>query len=78
MYGYNAEPPIAIPIYTVLPYCVIIPGGYLWTLEASPIWNMNAQLASCQVYAHPMWPGQLCVRMSINDIPDRDGHVRTA
>ena len=23
MYGYNAEPPIAIPIYTVLPYCVI-------------------------------------------------------
>ena len=24
MYGYNAEQPIAIPIYTVLPYCVII------------------------------------------------------
>ena len=24
MYGYNAEPPIAIPIYTVLLYCVII------------------------------------------------------
>ena len=23
MYGYNTEPPIAIPIYTVLPYCVI-------------------------------------------------------
>ena len=23
MYGYNAEPPIAIPMYTVLPYCVI-------------------------------------------------------
>ena len=23
VYGYNAEPPIAIPIYTVLPYCVI-------------------------------------------------------
>ena len=23
MYSYNAEPPIAIPIYTVLPYCVI-------------------------------------------------------
>ena len=23
MYGYNAEPPIAIPIYTVLPYCVM-------------------------------------------------------
>ena len=23
IYGYNAEPPIAIPIYTVLPYCVI-------------------------------------------------------
>ena len=23
MYGYNAEQPIAIPIYTVLPYCVI-------------------------------------------------------
>ena len=23
MYGYNAEPPIAIPIYTVLPYYVI-------------------------------------------------------
>ena len=27
MYGYNAEPPIAIPIYTVLPYCVI--GDYV-------------------------------------------------
>ena len=24
MYGYNDEPPMAIPIYTVLPYCVII------------------------------------------------------
>ena len=24
IYGYNAGPPIAIPIYTVLPYCVII------------------------------------------------------
>ena len=23
MYGYNAETPIAIPIYTVLPYCVM-------------------------------------------------------
>ena len=23
MYGYSAEQPIAIPIYTVLPYCVI-------------------------------------------------------
>ena len=27
MYGYNAEPPIAIPIYTVLPYCVIGQAG---------------------------------------------------
>ena len=26
MYGYNAEPPIAIPIYTVLPYCVMQEG----------------------------------------------------
>ena len=25
MYGYNAEQPIAIPIFTVLPCCVIIP-----------------------------------------------------
>ena len=24
MYGYNAGPPLAIPIYTVLPYCVMI------------------------------------------------------
>ena len=24
MYGYNAGPPMAIPIYTVLPYCVIV------------------------------------------------------
>ena len=24
MYGYNANPPMAIPIYTVLLYCVII------------------------------------------------------
>ena len=23
MYGYNAGPPMAIPIYTVLPYCVM-------------------------------------------------------
>ena len=25
MYGYNAGPPMVIPIYTVLPYCVIYP-----------------------------------------------------
>ena len=25
MYGHNAGPPMAIPIYTVLPYCVIFP-----------------------------------------------------
>ena len=24
MYGYNAGQPMAIPIYTVLPYCVIV------------------------------------------------------
>ena len=24
VYGYNAGPPMAIPIYTVLPYCVIV------------------------------------------------------
>ena len=30
MYGYNAEPPIAIPIYTVLPYCVIRTPGRMW------------------------------------------------
>ena len=24
MHGYNAGPPMAIPIYTVLPYCVIM------------------------------------------------------
>ena len=24
MYGYNAGPPMAFPIYTILPYCVII------------------------------------------------------
>ena len=24
MYGYNAGQPMAIPIYTVLPYCVIL------------------------------------------------------
>ena len=29
------------------------------------------QWALCQVY--DMQPAQLCVRMSINDIPDRDG-----
>ena len=32
MYGYNAGPPMAIPIYTVLPYCVIqeyISGAHL-------------------------------------------------
>ena len=26
---YNAEPPIAIPIYTVLPYCVILHNLFL-------------------------------------------------
>ena len=32
MYGYNAEQPIAIPIYTVLPYCV----KYTRTRSRSP------------------------------------------
>ena len=32
MYGYNAEPPIAIPIYTVLPYCVIYTLYYIHVL----------------------------------------------
>ena len=27
MYGYNAEQPIAIPMYAVLPYCVIYSRG---------------------------------------------------
>ena len=37
MYGYNAEPPIAIPIYTVLPYCVI------------PLHTVMSQCRSCIV-----------------------------
>ena len=39
MYGYNAEPPIAIPIYTVLPYCVIIQG---WVVSVN-----RRRLGSC-------------------------------
>ena len=38
MYGYNAEHPIAIPIYTVLLYCVIdVVHGYCnkWRLKAN-------------------------------------------
>ena len=33
--------------------------------------------SACQVYASPTRPAQLCACMSINDIPDRDGQVRT-
>ena len=34
MYGYNAEPPIAVPIYTVLPYCVMYVGQLVaWALS---------------------------------------------
>ena len=39
MCGYNAEPPIAIPIYTVLPYCVIV--GYVHTFTAANIKSQN-------------------------------------
>ena len=39
--------------------------------------NMHAQWASHQFHASPMRPAQLCACMSINDIPDRDGHVHT-
>ena len=45
--------------------------------------NMHSQRASRQYYyAHAHKPtctciAQLCVRMSINDIPDHDGHVHT-
>ena len=45
--------------------------------SVSGIRNMHAQWASRQVYASPMRPAQLCVCMSINDIPDCDGHVHT-
>ena len=38
---------------------------------------IHVQWASYQVYAFLTRPAQLCMRMSINDIPDRDGHVHT-
>ena len=37
--------------------------------------NTHAQWISCQVYASLTQPAQLCARMSINNIPDCDGHV---
>ena len=43
MYGYNAEQPIAIPIYTVLPYCVIWSVGY------------TAYLTMTNVVHHPFY-----------------------
>ena len=41
MYGYNAKPPIAIPIYTVLPYCVINRNSFVYGcfLDASMGFN---------------------------------------
>ena len=39
--------------------------------------NTHEQWVLCQVYASPTRPVQLCVHMSINDIPDCDGHVGT-
>ena len=36
MYGYNAGPPIAIPIYTVLPYCVIL-------VKCSALWASGSE-----------------------------------
>ena len=46
MYGYNAGQPMAIPIYTVLPYCVIniIEDDACEILqEERPLWFRNWQ-----------------------------------
>ena len=42
MYGYNAAQPMAIPIYTVLPYCVIIGGDSTFVNSATFIirWSL--------------------------------------
>ena len=45
MYAYNAEPPIAIPIYTVLPYCVIVAKLYVPTFFLLLV----ARLDTCSV-----------------------------
>ena len=37
--------------------------------------NAHVQWASRQVYASPTQPPQLCMRMSINNIPDCDRHT---
>ena len=46
-------------------------------LSNTPTRNAHAQWASHQVYTSLMRPAQLCMCMSINDIPDRDGHVHS-
>ena len=40
MYGYNAGQPMAIPIYTVLPYCVIV-------VMVFSVWDMYRTRAVC-------------------------------
>ena len=58
MYGYNAGPPMAIPIYTVLPYCVsrscrgkyIVVGDYRvrWSSCNLHLYNYTYKASKCK------------------------------
>ena len=61
MYGYNAGQPIAIPIYTVLPYCVIhildvethqiLLCGHTITTGFRVIFSHTGSYSSCEIEA---------------------------
>ena len=47
MYGYNAGPPMAIPIYTVLPYCAI--------MQAIPMSKQGNCVNNAPEFLHGNW-----------------------
>ena len=51
MYGYNAGPPMAIPIYTVLPYCVIKLTVWYMKTKMYSSFSVTMQLSVEQVTA---------------------------
>ena len=74
MYGYNAEQPIAIPIYTVLPYCVISNVHVLLACQKLVLLHRNFQQNSCsaQPGQHPHMQALCCLasisRLSLSSV----------
>ena len=55
MYGYIAEPPMAIPIYTVLPYCVI--SATLVVHGQQSVSSIAQNNALCAIYYYQLLHG---------------------